>query len=135
MKAQAALEYMMIVGLAMLFIIPVWAFIADSQQKTSAEMSLTYGRNAVKLITDTADVIYSQGPPAKFDIAVYIPKNVREITFNGSTIIFYMETEIGTNDVASTSNAILNGSLPTGEGNYWVTIEAADNIVNIYVAP
>ncbi|MFH1978459.1 MAG: hypothetical protein ABIJ92_03980 [Candidatus Aenigmatarchaeota archaeon] len=132
-KAQAAFEYMMIVGIVLLFIVPVWSYMNTVHKDTTNELYFSYARNAVTKIVDTAELVYSQGPPASVQVVVYIPKYVEEINITGTTI--NIRLNIGdVNDVNGFGIAPLNGSLPTTEGSYVIKIEAIDDYVNISLA-
>ena len=130
-RAQSALEYIIIVSMVLVFMIPIWTYVSSMQNQTSAELSLTYAKNTANQIADAANLVYSQGPPAKLKINVYIPYGVENVTIVNSTIRFTIWASPGYSDVFAFSNAKLNGTLPTNEGYYWMDIEATDNIVQI----
>lgn len=133
LKSQAAFEYMIIVAIVLSFIIPVWSYVSSVQTRSSIDLSLKYAKNAVERLTETIDAVYSQGPPAKVKLKLYIPKYVEKIEMINNTIIFRIRTPSGISDVFSTSIAIVNGSLPNEEGIYWVNVEAVGDIVQINI--
>jgi len=128
---QAALEYIAILGVVLAFIIPLWVYTISLYQQTNTELSLSYAENAVKQIADTASLVYSQGPPAKVSLRVYIPVGVVNITMVNTTIIFNVSTPFGYTNVFAISDAKLNGSIPTEEGYYLLSIEAKNDYVEI----
>ena len=130
-SGQSAFEYFAIVGMVLVFLIPLWMYAASLHQQTGTELSLTYAENTVKQIADTASLVYSQGPPAKVSIKIYIPDGVENVSIINETIIFNMSTPYGYTDVFATSDAPLNGSLPTDEGYYTIKIEAKNGYVQI----
>ncbi|RLJ09600.1 MAG: hypothetical protein DRP15_03155 [Candidatus Aenigmatarchaeota archaeon] len=130
MKAQAAFEYLMIFGVIIAFITPVWIYLSSIQSQTNSQLLLSYAKNAAEQIVDAAELVYSQGPPAKIKIKVYIP-NVVSANITNNTVIFRVRFDSTITDVYSTSSAPLNGSLPQETGNYWITVEAVDSYVNI----
>jgi uncharacterized protein (UPF0333 family) len=136
MRGQSAFEYLIIVSLVITFLIPVWAYVLSTQQSTTDELSLTYADNAVKKIADTASLVYSQGPPAKVTVRLYIPGGVENITVINNTITLRLRTSSGFNDVTDISTARLNltegmESILSEEGIYLIKIEAKDNVVQI----
>jgi len=131
MKAQAALEYMLVVMLAMGFLVPVWIYMITVNVETDTEFSLSYAKNTVETIAYTADLVYSQGPPAKVTIQVFIPEGVESVIVTNSTISILMRYKSEFTDVFATSKATLNGTLPTISGNYQIELEAIDNYVRI----
>ena len=134
MKAQVALEYMIIVAIVVAFVIPVWAYLSTVQTQTGMELSISYAKNAVKKIADAADLVYSQGPPARINILVYIPASVEYASITNGTIKLGIRTTAGVSDIFAVSRAELNGTLPTSEGSYWITVEAQDTLVQIGLA-
>jgi hypothetical protein len=134
MKAQVAFEYMMIFGLAIAFALPVWLYVSSLQQSTGEELSLTYAQNAVKQITGAADLVYTQGPPAKVRLNVYIPDRVEEASIMGNkTINLKVRTTSGLSDTVSTSVANLSGTIPSSQGSYLIDVESVGEYVQITV--
>jgi uncharacterized protein (UPF0333 family) len=131
MRGQVSFEYMMIFGLAIAFAIPVWLYVTSLQQDTGQELSLSYARNAVNQITSSADLVYSQGPPAKVRLNVYIPSGIESVNITNRTISFRMRTSAGLSDVFSSSVANLSGTIPQEEGMYWIKVESMGDYVNV----
>lgn len=131
MKAQTAMEYMIIVGIVLAFMLPLWIYVTTSQQRITTELSITYGKNAIDQIVSAADLVYSQGPPAKVTISVYIPSGIDNITITGNVIIMKVRVDSRLSDLVAVSNTQLNGTLPVSEGTYDIDIEAVDNFVQI----
>ena len=133
MKSQAAFEYMLIVMIVLAFLVPLWAYLYNIQSQSGTEISISYAKTAVRDIINNADLVYSQGPPAKVKIKIYIPSGVEEINISGTTINFKVRVDSEVSDIFGESIAQLNGSLPTQEGNYYVNIEAKEDYVQISV--
>ncbi len=130
-KAQSAMEYLIIVALVMAFLIPLWAYITTMHNETNIELSLTYAKNTVNQIADAANLVYSQGPPAKIRINVYIPGGVRNSTIINDTVHLEVWADPIYTHIYAFSTAQLNGTIPTDKGYHWLEIEATDNIVQI----
>lgn len=131
MRAQVAFEYMAVVGLVLAMLLPIWIYISNTQQRANTELYLSYAKNAVEKITETSDLVYSQGPPAKVNVKVYIPRRISQVVIVNNTIYFKIYTEGGTSDVSATSSATMNGTIPTTEGIYTLSIEAKQGYVQI----
>ncbi len=132
MKAQVAFEYMMIFGLALAFAIPVWIYVASVQQGTGEELSASYAENAARQMTSSADLVYSQGSPAKVRLNVYIPSGVDNASITGGrTIVFTVRTSAGPTDIFSSSVANMTGTIPSSEGSYLINIESRGSYVEI----
>ncbi len=130
-KLQAAFEYLVIVSIVLVFMIPIWAYVTSTQRDTSTELALTYAKNTANQIADASNLVYSQGPPAKVKINVYVPYGVDNITILNNTIRFRLNVDSGITDIFAFSTAQLNGTLPKKQGYYWIEVEATDDIVQI----
>jgi len=133
-QGQVAFEYMIIVGLVLLFLIPLWAYLASVREDTIQEISTSYAESAVNKIASSADLVFSQGPPAKVRTTVYIPSGVSSTNIIDSTIIISVYSGAGISNVSALTIANITGALPTTEGNYQITIEAIDDYVSVSVA-
>lgn len=136
MKGQSAFEYLIIISLVITFIVPVWAYVLTTQQNTADELSLAYANNAVKKIIDTSSLVYSQGPPAKVTLRVYMPDSIEDVTIINKTLNIRMRTNSGFTDVYDTATGQLNfteglNETLAEEGLYILKIEAFDNVVQI----
>ena len=130
-SGQAAFEYLVIVVVVMAFIIPIWAYASGFQQDAQSQLEASYAQNAVRQIADAASLVYSQGPPARMDIQIFIPEGLQSILFINRTVIFRQAVGSSTNDIYEVSMAPLNGSLPLYQGTYWVTVKAMEGYVQV----
>ncbi|MBN2331294.1 MAG: hypothetical protein JXC85_05765 [Candidatus Aenigmarchaeota archaeon] len=127
MRAQAAFEYMLIVIIALAFMVPAWTYITSVKTEASEELALSYAKSSVDRLASTADLIYSQGPPAKVKVHVYIPDGVEGYNFTNKTVALFVRYRNTVTPVYADSKASLNGTLPLVEGNYWMQVEAVEN--------
>jgi hypothetical protein len=131
MKAQVSVEFMIIFGIALGFAIPVWIYVYSMQQSAGEELSISYAKNAASQIASASDLVYTQGPPAKVRLNVYIPSKTEVINITGKEIIFRMASSAGFSDVFSISLAELNGTLSISEGMRWISVESKGDFVQI----
>ena len=131
MKAQVSFEYMLVFGLAIAFAIPVWIYVTTMQQTAGEELSLSYAKNAANQITAVSDLVYTQGPPAKVILNVYIPSRIEQANLTNTSVIFKLHTSSGYSDVFSSSSANMTGIVPSSEGMYRISIESKGSYVQI----
>lgn len=131
MKVQAAFEYMIIIAIVIAFITPLWAYNLGVQRQTNTELSFAYAKNLVNKIADTANLVNSQGPPAKLTLTVFIPEGVIDVNISSNRINLQVRIDSGYSDVFQFSQATLNGTLPTNKGTYSISIEAREGFVQI----
>jgi hypothetical protein len=137
MRAQAAFEYMLVVIIALAFMVPLWTYIFTVNNEANDELSLSYARNAVESIVSTADLVYSQGEPAKLRIDVLIPDNLQSYNITNRTVTLNILYANVVTDVFASSKARLNGTIPTTGGHHWLDIEAIEDAnydINIHEA-
>ena len=131
MKGQVAFEYMIIIAVILAFIIPLWIYNISVQRDAGAELALAYSKNVAKKIADTANLVGSQGPPAKVSLQVFIPDGIVETNISSNRINLKVRIDGGVTDVFEISQVTLNGTLPTNKGNYILSIEAMTGYVQI----
>jgi uncharacterized protein (UPF0333 family) len=128
MKAQAAFEYMLIVIIVLAFLIPLWSYMITVNSEASDELVLSYAKNTVDSITSTSDLVYSQGPPAKVRVSVFIPSGIQQTNITNKTVTLTVVHSSGTTGIFSQSRARLNGTIPDSKGSYWLEIRAVDHV-------
>ena len=133
MKAQAAVEFLIIVSVALMIILPVTLYINQSFIGYKDDTKISLAKNTVKKLGEGVDWVFSQGPPAKLTLEIYIPDDVYNISLEDKTILFKIKTSAGVTDVFYETVPPLNGSLPITGGYYFVSLTAYTNYVNIIV--
>ena len=131
MRAQVSFEYMMVFGLAIAFAIPVWIYASSFQLSAGEELSLSYAKNAVTQVTNAADLVYTQGPPAKVRLSIYIPSGVEEASITGKEVNLRVASSGNYSDIFSFSTANLSGTFPEAEGMHWISVESKGVYVQI----
>lgn len=124
MKLQVAMEYLFIVGIVLMFLIPVWVHTTTTQNQASEDLSISYAQAALDKLAATADLVYSQGPPAKVTQNVFVPPSTKSFYTNGKVIILFVSTSSGNSDVWKITKANLVSELPQDEGYYLFTVES-----------
>lgn len=130
MKAQSAVEYLIIVSVALLIIIPFLAYVNQSFSNYKENSRIIQAKNAVKKLGEAADFVYSQGPPAKLTIRVCIPEGVQSISFD-KQILFKVKTSAGISDIFYETIGEVNGTISTKSGCYYFNLIAHQTYVQI----
>lgn len=131
MKGQVAQEYLIIISVAMLILIPVIYHANNMLISYRDENKISSAKNSVNKLGETANWVFSQGPPARLTVEIYIPKDVENISLDNKTINFEVRTSSGLTDVFYETIAELDGSIPETNGYYRVAVVAHENYVNI----
>lgn len=131
MRAQVAVEYLIIISIAFAILLPFIIYANQLLHNYREDTKISLAKNSVKKLGENIDWVYSQGQPAKLSIAVYIPEDVTEISIDNNTISFKIRVSSGTSDVYYTTIAPLDGSLPVESGHYIISLTAFEDYVNI----
>lgn len=87
-KAQISTEYMVIIGLALAFVIPVTlVYVHYSQEGNDSITNTKIDRIADELST-AINTVYSYGEDSETTVLMKLPKGVQEITFSEKEIVF-----------------------------------------------
>jgi len=131
MKGQTALEYFIIVSVAFLILLPLVIYANELIISYNDETRISLAENAVKKIGENADWVYSQGQPAKRTTEVYMPGNIDQVSLKNNTVLIRVRTSAGASDLYYNTISPLNGSLPSSEGYYKMSLTAYQNFVNV----
>ncbi len=113
-KAQAALEYMMVVGMVLIILAPI---IYYSYQQNEIAIRASQAKLAASRISSAADSIYAQGPGAKTFLDILLPAGYSPQSFvSGNIINIRVYTAAGLGDFVETTRANMSGFLPGDSG-------------------
>ncbi len=130
MKAQASIEYMMIVIFGILAASLLWVYASSNIESNRWEIELAYAENSVSQVVNAADTVYMQGPPAKIYIYPNFPEGISNISVSGNTITIQLLWEDGIHrNVTALSVANITGNLSAASGTHKILVQAVENYV------
>ncbi len=132
MKAQASLEYIIIIGVIIIGVIPLFYY---GLTKTRENVRIEQVSDTVNSLAKTADEVYSLGLGSRDFIWVNTPTGINSVSINGKTITLTISIFGSTSDIIGISKANLTSSqdflnkivLP---GRYKVSVETFRNTTN-----
>lgn len=127
MKGQAALEYLIITAVALAIFSPVLFFVTQRSQETNRELEFRALRDSLNSLVETADLVHSQGYPAKSTVVFHMPDGVVSTNMTDGEVIVEVMRKGEVTDFHASSSAKLEGSLPEEPGNYELEIKALEN--------
>lgn len=133
MKGQVATEYIILAGFGLMLVLLSANQLYQIFYSYLDQNRISIAKNTVDHIGETADLVFSQGPPARVKIKIEIPSSVKEISFSNRTVLFRIKTSSGINDIFYNTVPQIYGSLPIDEGHYYVFLVAGHDHVNITV--
>lgn len=129
---QAAIEYMMIISITLVIMIPLLFLVNSYMAEGKDELRVRALEDSVNSLAEVSDMVYFQGYPAKMTMNFYVPEGVVLAEANENLLRVRIRTSSGNQDIVSFTQANLTGSLPTNSGTYRLSIAAQeDGLVNV----
>ncbi len=127
-KAQVAIEYILLIGLIVAVIIPIFYY-SLSTITQNIKMNRAYAM--VNKIVETADMLYALGPGSQEVIVIEIPGGVKNITIQGKEINARLMIFSNVSDINAISKANMSGTLVTKAGSWHILMKNEDNTIKI----
>ncbi|MEM5790677.1 MAG: hypothetical protein QXP77_01350 [Candidatus Aenigmatarchaeota archaeon] len=131
MKTQASLEYLIIVSIAFLILIPAILYANSMLLSSKNELRNKLGESVVERLAENSDWVYSLGSPSRIKINIYVPEFVEYINISNHKIS--LKFKDSPDPIFKITKANVTGYIPSEEGYYNVLIMAEQNFVNISV--
>ena len=129
---QAAIEYMMIISIVMIIMVPLFFLVNSYTSEGKDELKIRALTDSVDSLAEASNMVYFQGYPAKISMKFYMPENVLMTNVSENLIRVRLRTSSGVLDITGITHANLTGSLPTKAGTYKINIVAQeDGLVNV----
>lgn len=130
-KSQISVEYMLIIGFAMLMTTPLlliyYTYSSDSSDSVATGQALQIART----IADSSESVYYLGKPSQTTLKLNFPDRISSASVSDREVVFKMKTRSGITDVVQVSAVNMSGALPTSQGIHVLTIKADDGYVKI----
>jgi uncharacterized protein (UPF0333 family) len=140
-RGQIGMEYMAIIGLVVVILIPL---IYYGMQSTANTSRLNDADTAIKLIKESVERVYSLGPGNKEQIQVKIPSGVSSFITSSNGISLALQISGSNRDFSATTKATLlatnsgspgtpdatHSGLPQQQGVYTIKIESVESPVS-----
>lgn len=131
-RAQVSVEFLLVVGMMLLVLTPLWFSMFTSVRQEQEELRISQAKTALSRIVRAADLVYVQGAPASTTIVIYIPAGINSSSLADNETYYRLLFKDIYVDVVEPTRTKLTGQLPTAEGLKTVTIRAEVNgYVNI----
>jgi uncharacterized protein (UPF0333 family) len=131
MKAQVSVEYLVIIAIALVILVPLIVYSNTMITNYNEENKIALAKNAVKKLGESADWVYSQGMPARLETEIYFPQGITSNSLINNTIMLKIKTVSGISDIYYNTISPLNGTIPKDSGYYSISFVAFQNYVNI----
>ena len=122
MKTQAAIEYLVMIGILITALSITFYITTIRTQGLRDKMKLTQAQNSLSKIAESADLVYSQGYPSKITVLAQLPE-AESSYVNGTTINLRIRLSGGPTDVWVRTKPNVDGWLPTSAGKHWISVQ------------
>lgn len=131
-RGQAALEYMMIMGITLAILVPLFSLVTTYTNNSKVELRISSLDDSLNSVAESADMVYSQGYPAKITTRFHVPEGTVSTNVTDHHFTASISTGGGATDLFSKTSANLTGSLPSEKGNYRVSLKMTERgVVNV----
>ena len=128
-RGQISIEYVIIMGFAMLITIPLIVIYYEHTNQTNDQVVTSQVDMIARKIVDNAESVYYLGEPSTTSIKVYMPDNVEEAIVYPHEVFFRVRTKGGATEIAQPSTVTLNGSIRVTKGTRYISIESREDYV------
>ena len=131
-RGQVAMEYMMVIGFAMLLLIPTLILYVSESQNVKADIAVAQAAKIARILADKAEEVYYMGEPSMTTVKMNIPEGVKSLNFSYREVsVFFQRSNGFTNEITDTTPINLTGSFETEPGLYYIQIKSMGDYVLI----
>lgn len=135
LSGQAALEYLSIVGIALLLLTPIILLAQQHVKELNNDTRMMLAIEAKNKIAAASDVVHAQGPPSAMTIGIQLPAGIVRAIVENQMILIEVPSAESSTDLVSMFDYNVTGNLSTSAGSHKIRIEAMYDVVNITVIP
>ncbi len=110
MKGQAATETLVTIGMILVFIIPILLLLLVGAQAKFESLSHVQASSAVRIIADSINEVYLEGPKASKIVMINLPSNSRNLNISNNEVTLVIETSSGPTDITTSYFGGMNNS-------------------------
>lgn len=111
LKGQSSLEYLLVVALTFMIIIPTTYLFYNYSKQSSQEIRDAQVTKLGRSIVDTAESIFYSGKGSKTTLELNVPENINNaVLIDGRELVFNITTDFGTSEIVFFSSVNLTGT-------------------------
>lgn len=122
------MEYLLVVGLSMLLIIPTIAIFATQSISLREDIASAQVERIGQELLGSAEEVYYLGPPTQKEVIITLPEGVTNISIDGQEIVFQYHYDGGifTYPLYSELPLNLSGNITRFQGLHTITVKAEE---------
>ena len=118
---------MVTLGMVLIFIIPILLLLLVGAQIRFESLSEVQASSAIRIIADSINEVYVEGPGASKIAVVNFPSNTKNISIHNNEVTLTLETRSGNMDITTTYFGNVSDSSPA-----YITTEGDRPPVGLY---
>jgi len=130
-KAQAGIEYMIIIGFVTIAITSILVMAIFYSDQVKDRVRMNQAENFVIQLINSAEGVFFAGEPSKTTVRLYLPSGVQAIEINTNDITVTMNLHSGSNVRVYESRVPLSGSVSVSEGLKKLSLIAEQDYVSV----
>ncbi len=131
--AQIAMEYLTVIGISLLILVPLGVIVNDYINYSSERVAEQQVVEISRKIVDTARTVYFFGYPTRLKLKMYFPPGIESAEVIPHGVVFILKTVNTEHDYYQYSEVNLTGNLTTVSGIHYVLVKAMPDYVNISI--
>lgn len=131
-KAQFSMEYLLMMGFALLLLIPTIYLFINESNNIKSDIALSQLNKISLKLSEKSEEVYYQGAPSRTTITANFPYGIKNISIQGKDILFIYEGyENSTLTVLQTCQINVTGNISTKAGVHNILIKSEGEYVSI----
>lgn len=131
-KAQVAVEFMVLMAFILIILMGIIALNQGMLDSFTGQFRGEKARLVVGDLADAAESVYLQGVGAQTRVLISVPSGVAFSQVSNNTLRMSMQDRTGhSSDIYRNTKFVVNGFIPTEEGDHWITVRAMPGYVLI----
>lgn len=130
-KGQAAIEYLMIFGIALTLSAPFVLEAQNSVFNLQINSQVVDVQNSLDKLDSAAKTVNAAGPPSRRTFRMEVPSIVSKSYVLENAVIYEVETADQVANYSRSFDFKVDGTLPTEEGTYSITVTAKKDVVEV----
>ncbi len=130
-NAQMSMEYMIVMGFALLLTVPLTVVFFQQSAAASDQVNAGKAAQIARQIIDTSEQVYYLGEPTMTSLKVSMPDTVSKVILTSNDLTIRLKTGSGETDIVVASSVNLTGNISEAGGIQTILIRAIPHAVNI----
>ncbi len=130
-KAQVSLEYLLIMGFALVITLPLIVFFFSNATGLNERVTFHQAERVARDVVAAAEKVYFVGEPARTTLKVNMPDNIVDVRIEGREFLLRARVSDADADIYEVSDVNLTGNISHTMGVKYVLIKAGDQVVTV----